>query len=97
MLRWLRAMLSLTLLCLFILVGAIFATQNTVSVPLALGPWTLGEQPMAVWLLSFLIVGFLLGGLMSSALVIRQRAASVSLKRENARLSKRLNKGLKNG
>ena len=97
MLRWLRAAFTLTLLCLSVFLGALFATQNTNSVPLTLGPWTLGDQPVAVWLLSFLIVGVLLGSLMSSALVIRQRAASASLKRENARMSQRLNKDAKSG
>ena len=97
MLRWLRAALTLIVLCLSVFLGAIFATQNTVVVPLTLGSWVLGEQPMAVWLLSFLIVGVLLGSLMSSALVIRQRAASASLKRENTRLSQRLSKEVKSG
>ena len=69
MLRWLRAAFTLTLLCLSVFLGALFATQNTISVPLTLGQWALGEQPVAVWLLSFLIVGVLLGSLMSSALV----------------------------
>ena len=64
MLRWLRAAFTLTLLCLSVFLGAVFATQNTISVSLTLGPWALGEQPMAVWLLSFLIVGVLLGSLM---------------------------------
>ena len=90
MLRWLRAALTLILFCLSVFLGAIFAAQNTVAVPLTLGSWVLGEQPMAVWLLSFLIVGVLLGSLMTSALVIRQRAASASLGRENAWLKKRL-------
>ena len=97
MLRWLRAALTLMLLCLSVFLGAFFATQNTVSVPLTLGPWALGEQSMAVWLLSFLIVGVLLGSLMSSALVIRLRAAGASLKRENARLSQRVNKDVNSG
>ena len=97
MLRWLRAAFTLMLLCLSVFLGAVFATHNTISVPLTLGPWALGEQPMAVWLLSFLIVGVLLGSLMSSALVMRQRAVSASLKRENARLSQRLNKDAKSG
>ena len=97
MLRWLRAAFTLTLLCLSVFLGAVFATQNTISVPLTLGLWALGEQPVAVWLLSFLIVGVLLGSLMSSALVMRQRAASASLKRENARLSRRLDKDVKGG
>tara|TARA_B100000927_G_scaffold284193_1_gene272787 strand:- start:58 stop:351 length:294 start_codon:yes stop_codon:yes gene_type:complete len=97
MLRWLRAAFTLFLLCLSILLGAVFAAQNTISVPLTLGPWALGEQSMAVWLLSFLIVGVLLGGLMSSSLLIQQRAASALLKRENARLSQRLNKEVKGG
>ena len=97
MLRWLRAALTLMLLCLSVFLGAVFATQNTVSVPLTLGPWVLGEQSMAVWLLSFLIVGVLLGSLMSSTLVIRLRAAGASLKRENARLSQRVNKDVNSG
>ena len=97
MVRWLRAALTLSLLWLSVFLGTVFATQNTISVPVTLGPWGLGEQPMAVWLLSFLIVGVLLGSLMSFALVIRQRAASASLKRENARLSQRLSKDSKSG
>ena len=97
MLRWLRAALTLSLLCLSVFLGTVFAAQNTTSVPLTLGPWGLGEQPMAVWLLSFLIVGVFLGSLMSSALVIWQRAASASLKRENARLSQRLTRDDKSG
>ena len=97
MLRWLRAAVTLTLLCLSVFFGAVFAAQNTISVPLTLGPWALGEQPMAVWLLLCLVVGVLLGSLMSSALVMRQRAASASLKRENVRLSQRLSKGVKSG
>ena len=97
MLRWLRAAFTLTLLCLSVFLGALFAAQNTISVPVTLGPWTLGDQPVAVWLFSFLIVGVLLGSLMSSALVMRQRAASASLKRENARMSQRLNKDAKSG
>ena len=95
MFRWLRAAFTLTLLCLSVLLGAVFATQNTVPVPLTLGPWVLGEQPMAVWLLSVLIVGVLLGSLVSSALVMRLRVASASLKRENVRLSQRLNRDVK--
>ena len=97
MLRWLRAALTLIVLCLSVFLGAVFATQNTVSVPLTLGAWSLAERSVAVWLLSFLIVGVLIGSLMSSALVIRQRAAGASLKRENARLHKRLSKDLTDG
>ena len=97
MLRWLRAALTLIVLCLSVFLGAVFATQNTVSVPLTLGAWALAERPVAVWLLSFLIVGVSIGSLMSSALVIRQRAAGASLKRENARLHKRLSKDVKDG
>ena len=97
MLRWLRAALTLSLLSLSVFLGAVFATQNTVSVPLTLGSWALMEQPMAVWLLSFLIVGVLIGSLMSFALVIRQQALSASLKRENTLLSQRLNKDVKSG
>ena len=97
MLRWLRAALTLILLCLSVFLGAVFATQNTVFVPLTLGPLDLEEQPVAVWLLSFLISGVLLGSLMSSALLIRQRGASASLKRENARLRQRLNREVKDG
>jgi uncharacterized integral membrane protein len=97
MLRWLRAALTLIVLSLSIFLGVVFATQNTALVPLILGSLELAEQPMAVWLLSFLIVGVVLGSLMSVALMIRQRAISASLKRENARLHQRLNRDVKDG
>ena len=56
MVRWLRAALTLALLWLSVFLGTVFAAQNTTSVPVTLGPWGLGEQPMAVWLLSLSLI-----------------------------------------
>lgn len=90
MLKWLRAALTLTVLCASVLLGALFATQNTQLIPLVLGNVVLGAQPVAVWLLLFLIAGVVLGSLLGSALLMRHRASGARLKRENARLREQL-------
>ena len=97
MLSWLRAALTLTTLCLSIFLGAIFASQNTGLIPLVLFTVTLPEQSVAVWLLGFLILGVVVGSLISSTLVMTQRASLMSLRRENSNLRQRLDKDVSNG
>ena len=74
MLGWLRAVFTFSLLTASVLIGAVFAAQNTAMVPLSLFVMTLPEQTMAVWLLLFLVVGLVTGSLISSAVILRQRA-----------------------
>ena len=90
MLRWLRAALIFAMLSLSIFLGAVFATQNTEAVPLVLGAISLPEQSVAVWLLIFLIVGVLLGQLISSMMLLQQRGSLAVLKRENTKLKRRI-------
>jgi uncharacterized integral membrane protein len=97
MLKWLRAALTLIVLCTSVLFGGLFATQNTQLVPLVLGNIAVDAQPVAVWLLLFLILGVGLGSLLGSALLIKQRASSMRLRRENARLLARLERDTDNG
>lgn len=97
MLRWLRAALILAMLSLSIFLGVVFATQNTESVPLILGTISLPEQSVAVWLLSFLIVGVLLGQLISSMLMLHQRGSLAVLKRENTKLKRRIEQASADG
>ena len=97
MLRWLRAALTLAMLSLSIFLGAVFATQNTEAVPLTLGTISLSEQSVAVWLLSFLIVGVLLGQLISSMLLLQQRGSLAVLKRENTKLKRRIEQASADG
>ena len=97
MLGWLRAVFTFSLLTASVLIGAVFAAQNTAMVPLSLFVMTLPEQTMAVWLLLFLVVGLVTGSLISSAVILRQRAGLTSLKRENARLKQHAERKLTNG
>ncbi len=92
MLSWLRAVLTFSLVALSIFIGAVFATQNTSQVPLTLFIITLSEQTMAVWLLAFLVMGLALGSLISSVVVLRQRAGLAALRRENTRLKQRMDR-----
>ena len=97
MLQWLRAALILAMLSLSIFLGAVFATQNTEAVPLTLGTISLSEQSVAVWLLGFLVVGVLIGQLISSALLLQQRGSLAVLKRENTKLKRRIEQASADG
>jgi uncharacterized membrane protein YciS (DUF1049 family) len=52
---------------------------------------------MAVWLLLFLIAGLATGSLISSGIVLRQRAGLAALRRENTRLKQRMERAPSNG
>lgn len=97
MLQWLRAALTLAMLSLSIFLGAVFATQNTEAVPLTLGTISLSEQSVAVWLLGFLVVGVLIGQLISSVLLLQQRGSLAVLKRENTKLKRRIEQASADG
>lgn len=97
MLSWLRAVLKISLVAASVFIGAVFATQNTSLVPLSLFVVTLPEQTMAVWLLLFLVAGLATGSLLSTAVVLRQRAGLAALKRDNARLAQRMERLSNNG
>ena len=97
MLQWLRAALILAMLSLSIFLGAVFATQNTEAVPLTLGTISLSEQSVAVWLLGFLVVGVLIGQLISSVLLLQQRGSLAALKRENTKLKRRIEQASADG
>lgn len=97
MLSWLRAVLTFSLVAVSIFTGAVFATQNTSLVPLSLFVVTLPEQTMAVWLLLFLVAGLTVGSLISTVVVLRQRAGLAALKRENIRLKQRMDRLSANG
>ena len=97
MLSWLRAVLTFSLVALSIFIGAVFATQNTLQVPLTLFVITLPEQTMAVWLLAFLVMGLAMGSLISSIVVLRQHAGLAALRRENTRLKQRVERLSTNG
>jgi len=52
---------------------------------------------VAVWLLSFLVIGVLLGQLMNSMLLLRQRGSLAVLKRENTKLKRRIEQASADG
>ena len=52
---------------------------------------------MAVWLLLFLVTGLAVGSLISTVVVLRQRAGLAALRRENTRLKQRMERLSTNG
>jgi len=97
MLGWLRAVFTFSLVGASIFTGAVFAAQNSSQVPLSLFVVTLPEQTMAVWLLLFLVAGLAAGSLISTVVVLRQRAGLAALKRENIRMKQRMDRLSANG
>jgi hypothetical protein len=64
---------------------------------LTLGTISLSEQSVAVWLLGFLVVGVLIGQLISSVLLLQQRGSLAVLKRENTKLKRRIEQASADG
>jgi len=82
------------LLCVSaIAAGGLFALQNPQPVPLDLLIFQLPEQPIAIWVLSALGVGVVLGLASGLLLTIRRAATIRSLRKERDRLSAAVSKG----
>ena len=95
--RWRRTAIVLAMLSLSICLVEVFATQNTEAVPLTLGTISLSEQSVAAWLLGLLVVGVLIGQLISSVLLLQQRGSLAVLTRENTKLKRRIEQASADG
>ena len=99
--KLLRNLLYIALVVAMAGVGALFALQNEMPVPLDLLVVKFEPRSLALWLLIALALGGVLGMLMSSALVLRTRTALGSANRQLARSKAELDKlrtaGLKDG
>ncbi len=80
-----RNLLTLALVFATAAVGVLFALQNKAPVPLDLLVYTLEPKSLALWVLGAFALGGILGMVMSSVLVLRQRASHGSANRQLAR------------
>ena len=80
--KLLRNLITVLVLIAMVAVGVLFALQNKAPVPLDLLVYTFEPQSLALWILSAFAVGGVLGMLVSSALLLRTRAALASSRRQ---------------
>jgi uncharacterized membrane protein YciS (DUF1049 family) len=80
--KFLRNLLSVLVVLAMVGVGVLFALQNEMPVPLDLLVYQFEPRSLALWLLSALAVGGVLGLLISSVIMVRQRASLSSTKRQ---------------
>jgi len=90
--KLLRKILLLALVLAMVALGVLFALQNKALVPLDLLVYRFEPHSLALWLLLALALGGALGLLMSSAIMLRQRAAHGSLRRQLTRANSELEK-----
>jgi uncharacterized integral membrane protein len=81
----LKKLLYFTLALGMLALGALFAVQNTASVPLDLLVVYLPARSVALWVLLAFACGGVLGMLFSIGLVVRLRASLLKARRELAR------------
>ena len=80
--NWLRFVILATFISAMSLLGALLAIQNPQVVPLDLLFVTFQPRSIALWVLSALVVGALLGMLLSGLLAIRLKARLVRTRRK---------------
>jgi len=82
-------------------IGVLFALQNEMPVPLDMLVYTFEPRSLALWVLSAFAIGGVLGMLLSSGILLRQRAslskANRQLVRTRAEVDKLRTAGLKDG
>ena len=80
--KFLRNLLTILFVVAMIGVGVLFALQNEVAVPLDILVYQFEPRSLALWLLVALAIGGLLGLLISSFFMVRQRVALASTRRQ---------------
>lgn len=97
--KLLRNLLTLALVIGAAAIGVLFALQNETPVALDVLVYTFAPKSLALWLLSAFAIGGLVGMLLSSFLLVRQRAslgsANRKLTRARAEVDKLRTAGLK--
>lgn len=73
-------------------VGALFALQNEMPVPLDLLVYTFEPRSLALWILAALAIGGLLGMIASSAILLRLRASLGSTRRQLVKVQAELDR-----
>ncbi|KZX60559.1 hypothetical protein A3709_00360 [Halioglobus sp. HI00S01] len=83
--KLLRKLISIALILAFAAVGVLFALQNEQLVPLDMLFYTFQPHSLALWVLSAFAIGGVLGLLLSSGMIMRQRASLASANRQLAK------------
>jgi putative membrane protein len=78
----LRKLLILAVVLLTLIVGVLFALQNTALVPLDLLFYTFEAKSLALWILASFAIGGLVGMLTASGIVLRLRTSLRLSKRQ---------------
>lgn len=78
----LRKLLTVLIILATLVVGVLFALQNTIQVPLDLLVYTFGAQSLALWVLLAFVLGGVLGMIISSIILVRTRASLKSATRK---------------
>ena len=99
--KLLRNLLTIALVLAMAAIGVLFALQNEMPVPLDMLVYTFEPRSLALWVLSAFAIGGVLGMLLSSGILLRQRAslskANRQLVRTRAEVDKLRTAGLKDG
>ena len=97
----LRKLLTLLIVLAMILIGVLFALQNTALVPLDLLVYTFEAKSLSLWILAAFALGCILGMLTASGIVLclrtAQRLANRQVTKAGAELEKLRSAGLKEG
>lgn len=72
----LRRLLTVLIVLATIVVGVLFALQNTTLVPLDLLVYTFGPKSLALWVLGAFSIGGVLGMLTASGIILRLRTGA---------------------
>lgn len=78
----LRKLLTVLIILATLVVGVLFALQNTIQVPLDLLVYSFGAQSLALWILLAFVLGGVLGMIISSIILVRTRASLKSATRK---------------
>jgi putative membrane protein len=99
--KLLRNLLTIALVMGAVAIGVLFALQNEAPVALDVLVYTFQPKSLALWMLSAFAIGGLVGMLLSSFILVRQRAALGSANRQLTRARAEVDKlrtaGLKDG
>ncbi len=83
--KLLRKILTILVVLATLAVGVLFALQNKTPVPLDLLVYTFEPKSLALWVLAAFALGGVAGMLISSAILVRQRATIGSTNRQLAK------------
>ncbi len=99
--KLLRNLITIVLVLATASVGVLFALQNEMPVPLDMLVYTFEPRSLALWVLAAFAIGGLLGMILSSGILLRQRAAlghaNRQLTKARAEVDKLRTAGLKDG